>query len=168
MSTLGQGIEFEFEGERYRIAPIGPGVRSAFVLLFKSRAWREVDEQRKIVDAARWQRLESYTSADMATGKYEWGGLFHADVMDTRIGVGLELLARIRIAHPDVSEELVFRMGDSWGWDQAILKINSADGRTLPKETAPPTESAGASTSQTKTLSEQSLSATPDNQSKPS
>lgn len=161
MSTLGQGVVIEFEGESYHIAPIGPGVRSNFVKLFKSRAWREMDSQRDIVDPARWQRIEAATAADMALGKYEWGGLYHADVMDNRLGVGLEALARMRMNHPKLTEELVFRMGDTWGWDVMMAKLLSADGVSVPNAKAPPTESAGEQQSTTKNSSESSSNATP-------
>lgn len=139
MATIGQGIEITFEEDVYHVSPMGPGVRSNFALWFKSRAIKKLDESRKLVDLSRWTRWENSLRADIELDKYEWGGEFHRQISDDQLVVIGETLARLRIRHPDTSEEFVRRMAETMGWDKLYIRVNLADG-PLPNVDPPSTE----------------------------
>lgn len=139
MSTLGQGIELKFLDDTFRIAAMGPNVRSNFSRWFKGYAWNELDKMRTVIDSNRFSRLEGQLMQAMAAGHYEWGGVAHLEAQQNEIGGVGHFLARLRVFHPDMSEALARRIAESLGWERIFGMMDLADGPdTSEKKDEPP------------------------------
>lgn len=146
MGTLKNAAEIQIPGppdkegspttKSYTLSGIGPQVRTLFARVLKARAWAELDSQRDMVEATRFRRMESDVALAMSAGDYDYGGLIHGKIEETRVGVTVMAIARLRVYHPDANEQTVTDIVNAVGWDRLIDVMISADGPP-PKEKAP-------------------------------
>jgi len=98
---------------------------------------------------------------DITAGAYEWGGSIHAETMlGYQAGEVAEAIARLRVYHPEATEEDVTKIVNAVGWDRLRMLMNEADGPEIKKEGSR-TEAPGANPPTMNGLSEKSSDGSP-------
>lgn len=123
----------------YRIAGMGPGVRSAWVRVVKDRAWAELDSQAERMPVSRYNRMEASLMREMAAGMYEWQAEIHQTIDGTKAGMTAELLARLRVgtSNPDLHPSIIDELIDRYGYGRLMKLVAQSDGPSLPNGQTP-------------------------------
>jgi hypothetical protein len=175
MSTLNHSSEVTIQSAvkddpsvTYRFGAMGPAVRSNFVRYLKAQAWAELDSQRTLLDAGRFQRVEAGLFQQMASKQYEWLGPVHLSIDGTRPAVITEAVARLQVYHPEANEITVEKIVNVVGWDRLLGLLALADG-PAPNGQAPAAKPAtGATELTTKESSATFSDASPEQTREPS